>query len=65
MRELRQSGYSGAMILGRLALAAGLVTTKQVGPFETLTWSALVKGNIENLSLKQQQVKLTNFDIVI
>lgn len=65
LRELRQSGYSGAMILGRLALAAGLVTTKQVGPFETLTWSALVKGNIENLSLKQQQVKLTNFDIVI
>ncbi|WP_251454619.1 tRNA glutamyl-Q(34) synthetase GluQRS [Veillonella intestinalis] len=65
LRELRESGYSAPMILGRLALAAGLVSRKALGPGETLSWSALLDSNIENLSLKQQQIKLTNFDIVI
>lgn len=65
LRDLRASGYSASMILGRLALAAGLVSRKQMGRFESLTWSDLLVGNIENISLKQKEIKLTNFDIVI
>ena len=65
IKELRESGYSASMIIGRLALEAGLVKDSQVNIWQGLSVDQLKTINFENFSLKQHQIKLTNFDIEI
>lgn len=65
LRELRMSGYSASMILGHLALAAGLVSSSQTDKFGGLTWETLLNCSLDNNYLKKPQIKLTNFDVLI
>lgn len=65
IKELRESGYSASMIIGRLALQAGFVKPGQIDLQTGLTVNQLLAINFDNLSLKLHQIKLTNFDIEI
>lgn len=65
LRELRMSGYSASMILGKLALAAGLILPSQLQKFDRLTWQDLLNSTLDNNYLKQSQIILTNFDVLI
>lgn len=65
IKELREAGYSSAMILGHLALAAGLVQENQLQSFHRLSLASLKDIYFENLYLKEKEIKLTNFDIEI
>lgn len=65
VKELRESGYSAAMIIGRLALEAGLVEASQLNKWQGISMDQLQTIKFDNFFLKQHQIKLTNFDIEI
>lgn len=65
LRELRMSGCSAPMILGRLAVAAGLVMPSQLQKFGSLSWENLLNYSLDNNYLKQAQIRLTNLDVLI
>lgn len=65
IKELREAGYSSGMILGHLALAAGIVKESQLERFHSLSLDSLKDVYFENSYLKEKEIKLTNFDIEI
>ena len=65
IRELKASGFSAAMIWGRLALLGGLVDESMLGPHRTITLAQLRNIKLNFTKLKCPSIRLTNFDIKV
>ena len=65
IRELKDSGFSAAMIWGRLALLGGLVDESMLGPQRTITLPELRNIKLNFTKLKCPSIRLTNFDIKV
>ena len=65
IRELKDSGFSAAMIWGRLALLGGLVDESMLGPQWTITLPELRNIKLNFTKLKCPSIRLTNFDIKV
>ena len=65
IRELKASGFSAAMIWGRLALLGGLVDESMLGPHRTITLAELRNMKLNFAKLKCPSIRLTNFDIKV
>lgn len=65
IRELKASGFSAAMIWGRLALLGGLVDESMLGPQRTITLPELRNIKLNFTKLKCPSIRLTNFDIKV
>lgn len=65
IRELKASGFSAAMIWGRLALLGGLVEESMLGPHRTITLAQLRNIKLNFTKLKCPSIRLTNFDIKV